>query len=215
MFYVYVDRRIYMSVARENTSQPTLTSPADQRSKVKPKVTTRADKHTHRQPIVFITTEDVLRCLENSNSSLTLDADEVWVKLVYTGISSGPPPLSMSSTCWLQVRGRREGIMSLLIFNMTSVPDNKVVVHSPMRNRQDYEYDPLAWMSPGVELAMTSNCADVGIQINDVHKPYSLHAQFKTVQKTGQKLEIREVTRYLGTSRSLCLSGWLSLSLSK
>ena len=146
-----------------------------------------------------ITTEDVLLCLENSNSSLTLDADEVWLNLAYTGSSSGLPPLRVPSTCRLQVKGRRQGIMSLLIFNLTSVPDNKMVVHSPMRDRQDYDYDPLSWMSPGVELAMTSNYADVSVQINDVHAPYSLHAQFKTVPKRKGILEIREVTNNLGT----------------
>ena len=99
--------------------------------------------------------------------------------------------------------------MSMLIFNMTSVPDNKFVVHSKMRNRVDFNYDPLGWLSPGVELAMVSNSAYVSIQINDVHNPFSLHAQFKTVPKRGEKLEIREVTNHLGD-----LSHYLSASVS-
>ena len=183
-----------MSSVGEEISQPKLISLADQRT-----TSTRADGHTPRQSKESITTEDVLRCLENSNLSLTLHADEVWLNLIYTGSSSGPPPLNVPSTCSLQVRGQRQGIMSLLIFNLTSAANNKMVVHSPMRDRQDYDYDPLGWMSPGVELAMTSNYADVSVQINDVHAPYSFYAQFKTVPKREGQLEIREVTDYLGT----------------
>ena len=171
-------------------------------------MTTGADRNTLGQRITSITTKDMLRCLDDSNSSLTLDADKVWLSLVYTGNSSGPPSLSVPSTCRLQVRGPGQEVMSLLILNMTSVSDNKLVVHSRMRNRKKYKYDPLGWLAPGVELVMTSNYADVSIQINDVHTPYGLQAQLKAIPKAGDKLEIREVTDNLGTplpSLSVCL----------
>ena len=89
--------------------------------------------------------------------------------------------------------------MSLLIFNVTCFTSNQLVVYSPMPNRDSYNCDPTAWVAPGLEMVMTSNVANVSIEINDVHTPFSLRAQLKTIpERSGRKLEIRHVTKYLG-----------------
>ena len=89
--------------------------------------------------------------------------------------------------------------MSLLIFNVTCFSDNRLVIHSTMRDRDNYDCDPAMWMAPGTELIMTSKVADVSIEIDDVYTSFSLHARFKVFRENGSnRLEIREVTKYLG-----------------
>ena len=128
-----------------------------------------------------------------------LEADEVWLSLDYTGNTSGSAQLRKPSTCWLQVTGRSHGIVSLLIFNMTCFTHNRLTVHSTMRNLDDYDCDPMAWLAPGVELTTTSNSANVSIEINDVNAPFSLHAQYKIVlERREDQLDIRNVTQYMG-----------------
>ena len=148
---------------------------------------------------VNVTTEDVLGCLQGGQSSLILEATDLWLHLLYTGNRSGWPRLHMPSTCWLQVIGHGEGSMSLLILHDTCLPDNRLVVHSRTWNGLGYDCDPTAWVAPGVELIMTSNVANVSIEINDVGMSCSLQVQFKLVQdRRRQLLARRYVTRYLG-----------------
>ena len=147
-----------------------------------------------------ITTEDVLDCLNNNHSYLTLEAEEVWINFVYTGNLSGSPHVHVPSTCWLQVRGSVHGTMSLLIFNVTCFTNNQFVVHSKMRNRHTIDCDPTAWMAPGFEVAMDSNWTNLSIDVKDKDAPFSLHAQLKIVQeRRGNRLEMRKVTDNLGT----------------
>ena len=162
---------------------------------------TTTHHHTTGQPTVSVTTQDVLGCLHAAHSSLTLEAEEVWLSLDYMGNTSGSPHLRAPSTCWLQVRGRGPRVMSMLIFNVTCFTDNQLVVHSSMRRRYSYDCDPTAWVAPGVELVMTSKVANVSIDISDVDTPFSLHARFKMVADSERHaLESRMVTPYLGTS---------------
>ena len=149
-----------------------------------------------------VTTQVVLGCLDGSHSPLTLQADQVWLSLDYRGNTSGSPRLSKPSTCRLQVKGHGQGIMSLLIFNMTCFTANMLVVHSPMSSGHRYDCDPAAWMAPGAELVMTSNWASVNIEINGVDAPFRLHAQLKLVaERLRERLETRKVTEYLGSCR--------------
>ena len=162
---------------------------------------TTTHHHTTGQPTVSVTTQDVLGCLQAAHSSLTLEAEEVWLSLDYTGNMSGSPHLHAPSTCWLQVRGLGPRVMSMLIFNVTCFTDNQLVVHSSMRRRHSYDCDPTAWVAPGVELVMTSKVANVSIDISDVDTPFSLQALFKTIPDSeGPFLEIRMVNQNLGNS---------------
>ena len=89
--------------------------------------------------------------------------------------------------------------MSLLIQHGTCFTDNHLVVHSRTWKDYSYDCDPTAWVAPGVELIMTSNVANVSIEVNDVDVLFSLQAQFKMVPpRHGALLEIRHVTRDLG-----------------
>ena len=156
---------------------------------------------TQSQPPVSITTDDVLNCLTGNSSSLQYTAEEVWLSLSYRGNLSGSPRLHAPSTCRLNVQGNRIKYMSLLIFNMTCSKDNRLVVHSKMNYRLSYDCDPLAWLAPGLELCMNTFLASVSIEIKDVHAPFRLHAQFKTLpMRWKYRLEIRNVTHFLGTS---------------
>ena len=146
-----------------------------------------------------VTTQDMLNCLESGPSPLTLQAEEVWLRLDYTGNVSGAPHLHTPATCQLQVRGQGNGIMSLLIFNVTCFADNRLEVHSRMQHRDSYDCDPALWMAPGVELIMTSNFANVSIEIYDANTAFRLQARFKIVpDDTMFGLEIRKVTKHLG-----------------
>ena len=108
--------------------------------------------------------------------------------------------MHMPFKCWMQVRGLGNGAMSMLIFNATCSTANRLVVHSPMWNRHSFDCDPTAWVAPGVELTMTSDLANVSIEINNPSMSYSLHALFKVFESRGQdKMEVRHVTDYLGT----------------
>ena len=161
---------------------------------------TKTKGHKWTDLKVNVTAEDVLGCLNNNHSHLTLEAEEVWISFLYTGNSSGSPHVHVPSTCWLQVRGPGHGTMSLLIFNVTCFTNNQFGVHSKMRNRHTFDCDPAAWVAPGFELAMASNWAKLSIEMKDVNKPFSLHAQLKIVQQRwGNRLEMREVTDNLGT----------------
>ena len=145
----------------------------------------------------------MLGCLRSNRSTLPLETtEEVWLSLDYMGNTSGSPYLRATSTCRVQVKGRGHGIMSLLIFNMTCSPENRLVVHSRMlRWRQSYECSPFVWAAPGLELVMTTNMADVSVVISDVDSPFRLHAQLKVVpERPREKLEIRRVTQDLGMS---------------
>ena len=162
------------------------------------------EHHITAQSRVTLTTQDVLRCLDDGHSPLTMETDEVWLTLAYAGNTSGSPLLRKPSTCLLQIGGRGQGILSLLIFNMSCVKNNVLVVHSQMKNRHSYDCQPSAWVAPGTELAMTSNFANVSIEISDVNTPVRLHAQFKIVpDRQRYSLETRKVTQYLGTSHLL------------
>ena len=170
--------------------------------------------HTPGQPKVDITSEDVLGCLGNESSSLTLDADEVWIRVDYAGNTSGSPRLHAPSTCRLQVRGPGQGVMSLLVFNVTCFSDNRLVVHSRLPVRRVYDCDPATWMAPGVELTMRSNLAAVSITIDDVDRTFGLHARFKTVSDNeSKKLEIRRVSEYLGTRPFQCGFVYMSICI--
>ena len=162
-------------------------------------ITPLTERHIVGQNKVTVTTEDVLGCLNSNFSVLTLKAQEVWLSLTYTGETNSSLHIPAPSTCWLQVRGRSHGVMSMLIFNVTCLADNQLVVHSPMWNRHSFDCDPTIWVAPGMELTMTSDLANISIEINDPNSPFSLHALFKTFQqREPQKMEIRQVTRYLG-----------------
>ena len=152
------------------------------------------------QTSISITTEDVLDCLRSSQSYLALEAAEVWLSLTYLGNSSGSPSLHTPSTCWLQVRGQGDGVMSILVLHGTCFTDNRLVVHSQAWNGQSYDCDPTAWVAPGVELTMKSKVANVSIEINDVSTLFRLKVHFKEVPRRhrGDLLDRRDVTRYLG-----------------
>ena len=153
-----------------------------------------------RQPAVGVSIQHVLRCL-HSGHFLTLESDEVWLNVHYTGNTTGPPYLRAPSTCNLQVRGQSFGIMSLLIFNVTCFSDNELVVHSRLKTRNSYDCDPTEWIAPGVELLLTTDWAAVSLQIRDVHSAFRLFARFKIVpENKSKKLEIRKVSPNLGTS---------------
>ena len=140
--------------------------------------------------------------MSSKRRPLAMEAEEVWLRVAYTGNTTGPPPLPAPSVCWLQVTGQGHGVMSLLIFNMTCFTDNKLVVHSQMRNRGTLDCDPTAWVAPGQELVMTSNFVNISIEVNNVHAPFNLHAQFKAFPVTRKKLlDTRRVNQYLGLSR--------------
>ena len=91
----------------------------------------------------------------------------------------------------------------MLIFNVTCSTANRLVVHSRMWNRHSFDCDPMALVAPGVELTMTTNLANVSIEINDALTPFSLHALFKIFSSRGpERMEVRHVTDHLGTSVS-------------
>ena len=165
----------------------------------------RAEKHAQGQHKVSVTTQDVLGCLGSDHSVLTLQAEEVWLSLVYMADTNSSWHISAPS-CWLQVRGLDQGVISMFIFNMTCSTANRFVVHSRMWNRDSFHCDPRAWLAPGWELTMTSNLANISIEINDASTPFSLHAVFKTFSSRGPKrMEVRHVTDYLGKSLTLHL----------
>ena len=148
---------------------------------------------------VNVTSEDVLDCLAKNTEPIVVNAEEVWLTLTYTGNMSGSPRLSKPSRCALQVEGRSEGIMSLLIFNVSCFTDNRLEVISAVKDRKSFDCDPTAWVAPGVELAMTIPQGVLDIQLNDVNTPFSLNAQFRMVRKEGRSnLEVRWVTPSLG-----------------
>ena len=156
------------------------------------------------QPNVTVTTEDVLGCLHSSRSSLTLEAAELWLRLAYTGNRSGSPRLHAPSTCWLQVTGRGDGVMSLLVLRGTCFTDNRLTVHSRTWNGLGYDCDPTAWVAPGVELVLTSNFANVSVEVNDVGMPCSWLVQFKLVpERSGQLLAMRRCDQEPGCVLSL------------
>ena len=162
--------------------------------------TTKTTEHKSPGLKENVSTEDVLACLNSNHSYLTLEAEELWVSFVYSGNSSGSPCVHVPSTCWLQVRGLGNGTISLLIFNVTCFTNNQFGVHSKMKNRVSFNCDPTAWVAPGFELAMTSNWANLSIDMKDEDTPFSLHAQLKIVQhRRGNRLEMRKVTDNLGT----------------
>ena len=152
------------------------------------------------QSTVNLTTADVLGCLNSSSPSrLTLEADEVWLSVDYTGNTRGSPLLRTRATCRLLVSGRHPWIMSLLVFNATCFSANRLVVHSTMLDRNRYDCDPARWMAPGTELVMKSNMADVSIDIKDVQTAFSLRARFRSLpENKSKKLELRKVTEHLG-----------------
>ena len=140
--------------------------------------------------------KDLLLCLER-NSVIVLRADEVWVSLHYTGNNS--TLLQEPSQCSLHTIGVSNGTMSLLIFNVTCFTNNSLFVNSAVEYPADYDCDPMDWVAPGLQLLMKSNDAYVTIAINEVNRPFSLHAQFKTVfTRPKNILQRRDVTRYLG-----------------
>ena len=182
---------------RKQTYVYTLTRPGSARSSVRQRTTTL--QQTQVYPKVSVSTADLLGCLERKHSSLTLEADEAWLEFSYKGNVSGAPRLRMPSTCWFQVRGRAWEVVSLLIFNTTFSSGNQLVVHSQITARHGYDYDPTSWVAPGLERVMTSNVANVSIEINDVNADFSLRAQFRVVGKRElRRLEIRQVTACLG-----------------
>ena len=152
------------------------------------------------QSAVDLTTTVMLGCLNNSNSSLvTLEADEVWLSVDYTGNMRRSPLLRTRATCRLLVRGHDPGVMSLLVFNVTCSSANRLVVHSPMLDRDGYDCDPALWMAPGTELVMKSNSANISIDIRDVRTAFNLRARFRILPENKlKKLEIRKVTEYFG-----------------
>ena len=153
------------------------------------------------QKRVSVTTEDVLGCLSSDRSTLALQAEEVWLSLRYVVETNNSSYMHTPSTCWMQVRGGSNGVMSLLIFNVTCSTPNRLVVHSQMWNRHSFDCDPTAWSAPGMELTMTSDLVNISIEINDASTPFSLHALFKVFESRGlDKMEVRHVTDYLGTS---------------
>ena len=182
---------------QEQTTIYPRTQPRSLHPSAMPMMTT--ERRWWSQPKVNLTTQDVLGCLDSSHS-VTLEADEVWLSLDHPGNTSGSPLLRTSSTCHLQVRGRGQGMMSLLIFKVACFTKNQLVVHSRMRNRDRFVCDPTGWVAPGIELAMTSNVASVSIEINDTDVSFNLQAQFKTIpERSTYKLERRNVSQYLGT----------------
>ena len=160
----------------------------------------RTEPQRQAQTIMNVTTEDVLGCLHSSQSYLALEAAEVWLSLTYLGNSSGAPSLHTPSTCWLQVRGQGDGVMSILVLHGTCFTDNQVVVHSQAWNGFSYDCDPTACVAPGVELTMKSKVANVSIEINDVSTMFNLKVHIKEVPRIhhGDLLQRRDVTIYLG-----------------
>ena len=160
----------------------------------------RAENHAHGQHKVSVTTQDVLGCLGSDHSVLTLQAEEVWLSLVYMADTNSSRHISAPS-CWLQVRGLDQRVISMLIFNVTCSTASRLVVHSRMWNRDSFDCDPRAWLAPGWELTMKSNLANISIEIDNASMPFSLHAVFKTFSSRGPKrMEVRHVTSYLGKS---------------
>ena len=150
------------------------------------------------QPNATVITEVVLDCLDSQFSQLTMDG-EVWVSVAYSGNTSGSPYLQQPSRCRLQVRSvSAVRVMSLLIFHVTCSADNRLVVHSQLKYRDNYKCDPTAWVAPGVELVMTSRVANVSIEINDVSKPFDLYAKFTGLPRTRSTVQVRRVTQHLG-----------------
>ena len=167
-------------------------------------MSTIAEKGKWSQHKVSVSTQDVLGCLGSDHSILTLQAEEVWLSLVYTGDTNSSRHIRVPSSCWLHVRGRGDGLLSMFIFNVTCTAPNQFVVHSRMWNRYSFDCDPMAWVAPGVELTMTSRLANISIEINDASTPFSLHALFKIFSSRGPgRMEVRHVTDHLGTSVSL------------
>ena len=166
-------------------------------STVTPLLTT--EHRTQGQPVVTVTTQDVLDCMQRTHSPLTLQAEELWLNIDYTGNTTGSSRLHAPSSCTLQVRGYGQGTMSLLIFNVTCFTDNQMIVHSDMRDRQSYDCDPLVWMAPAVGLIMTSDVAVVRIEIGAVQSAFVLHARFKIIDDDGApRLQLWRVTSCLG-----------------
>ena len=165
-------------------------------------LTPTTEHPTLGEPKVRLSTDDILQCWRGGPSNLRLQAEEVWLRVNYTGNTSSSPLLHTPSTCRLQVKGQGHETVSLLIFNVTCFSPNRLLVHSRMRVRRSFDCDPALWMVPGMELVMTSNLADVSIVIDDVHAAFSLLARFKTlseIKSKNKKLEIRWVTKYVGT----------------
>ena len=161
---------------------------------------TLVDQNTPSQRKVSVSTQDVLGCLGRSPPILALQAEEVWLSLVYVGEVNSSRHINSPSTCWLQVVGQGHGVISMLIFNVTCLTANRLVIHSRMWNRHSFDCDPMSWLAPGTELTMTSNMANVSIEINGASTPFTLHALFKIFPSRGHnRMEIRHVTKYLGT----------------
>ena len=159
------------------------------------------ERNTPSQRKVSVSTQDVLGCLGRSPPIVALEAKEVWLSLVYVGEVNSSRHIHTASTCRLQVVGQGHGVISMLIFNVTCLTANRLVIHSRMWNRHSFDCDPMSWLAPGTELTMTSNLANVSIEINDASTPFSLHALFKIFPSRGHnRMEIRHVTEYFGTS---------------
>ena len=170
----------------------------------------KPEHRTQYQSRLDVTTQDVLGCLAGSHS-MTLEAEEVWLRLDFTRKMGVSPLFGTPSMCWLQAKGRGQGVMSLLVFNVSCLKNNSLVVHSQIRNRHSYNCDPSAWVAPGTELLMTSHSANVSIEVRDLTEtPFVLHAKFQIVpDRIPYRLEARKVTPYLGMSQ--WLSSWSAI----
>ena len=165
------------------------------------------ERNSRSQRTVSVSTQDVLGCLGHNPSIVAVQAEEVWLSLVYVGEVNSSRQIS---TCWLQVKGPGHGVISMLIFNVTCLTANRLVVHSRMWNRHSFDCDPLSWLAPATELTMTSNLANVSIEIHNASMSFSLHAVFKVFPSRGRyKMEIRHVTKRLGTSVTFSFSATL------
>ena len=200
---LYTSQHEWTTLSKPRHQETTLHTPTP----LTPEGRTGAQRTTERVAyIVNLTTEDVIGCLSSNSESIVVKAEEVWLSLAYTGNMSGSPRLRKPSRCWLQVYGLSQGIMSMLIVNVTCFTDNRLVVVSGLRGSGKYNCDPTAWLAPGIELVTATMMASVDIQINNVNTPFSIEVQFQMVpHKWRRKLELRWVTRYLGEYKSCSL----------
>ena len=153
----------YTATFKETPHQLTFVSADDTlrgRQKRPPRLSTHTqepnqnDSHlksfTHKSPATLLS-EAVLRCLE-SNSTLSLNASEIWIDFVHSGNSRRAPATAVTSPrrCWVQVTGSPGLVMSVLTWNETCSVGNFIVLYGD-RNGEGGRRDcaPGAWRAAG------------------------------------------------------------------